>query len=183
MTILLRLYDALGDRAAAAAGPALPTLARLLFAGILLVYYWNSATTKIGESILSPSSGAYIQIFPRAVEAAGYDHSKLSVFHTFVVLAGMWAEFLLPALILLGLFTRLAALGMIGFVAVQSWVDIFGHGLAGADIGTWFDRNPSSLVLDQRALWLFLLAVLVLKGAGPLSADRVLLRRRETLAS
>ena len=178
MTAILRLYDALADRAQALAGPALPTLARLLFAGILLVYYWGSATTKIGASIFSPSSGAYIQIFPKAVEAAGFDFSQLSALHTLVVLAGTGAEFLLPALIVLGLFTRLAALGMIGFVAVQSWVDVFGHGLAGADIGAWFDRDPSAILLDQRALWLFLLLVLVLKGAGPLSADRLLSRGR-----
>ncbi|MDH3264594.1 MAG: DoxX family membrane protein [Paracoccaceae bacterium] len=178
MTALLRLYDDLADRAQALAAPALPSLARLLFAGILLVYYWGSASTKIGASILSPSSGAYIQIFPKAVEAAGYDPSKLSALHTLVVVAGMWAEFLLPALIVLGLFTRLAALGMIGFIAVQSWVDVFGHGLAGPDIGAWFDRNPSALLLDQRALWLFLLVVLLLKGAGPVSADRLLSRIR-----
>jgi putative oxidoreductase len=178
MTALLRLYDSSADRAGAFADLALPTLARLLFAGILLLYYWGSASTKIGASIFSPSSGAYIQIFPKAVEAAGFDFSKLTGFHTVVALAGMWAEFLLPALIILGLFTRLAALGMIGFVVVQSWVDVYGHGLAGADIGAWFDRNPSALLLDQRAFWLFVLLVLVLKGAGPLSADRFLSQRR-----
>jgi putative oxidoreductase len=177
MTALLRFYDAAADRAQALAGPALPSLARLLFAGILLLYYWGSALTKVGDSALSPASGAYIQIFPKAVEAVGYDVSKLSGFHTLVVLAGTAAEFLLPALIVAGLFTRLAALGMIGFVAVQSWVDVFGHGLAGPDIGAWFDRDPSALLLDQRALWLFLLTVLVLKGAGPLSADRLLASR------
>ncbi len=174
MTALLRLYDSSADRAGTVADMALPTLARLLFAAILLFYYWGSASTKIGASIFSPSSGAYIQIFPKAVEAAGFDFSKLTGLHTAVVLAGTWAEFLLPALIVLGLLTRLAALGMIGFVAVQSWVDVYGHGLADADIGAWFDRNPSALLLDQRALWLFLLLVLVLKGAGPVSADRIL---------
>jgi putative oxidoreductase len=32
--------------------------------------------------------------------------------------------------------------------------------------------------LDQRALWIFVLLTLVLKGAGPLSVDRVLANRR-----
>jgi putative oxidoreductase len=49
-----------------------------------------------------------------------------------------------------------------------------GHGLGAADIGTWFDRNPAALIVDQRAFWLFLLLVLVLRGAGPLSLDRLL---------
>jgi len=31
--------------------------------------------------------------------------------------------------------------------------------------------------MDQRALWVFLLCVLVIKGAGPLSFDRALKRR------
>jgi putative oxidoreductase len=101
----------------------------------------------------------------------GYDPSGLSVWNWLVALAGGYAEFLLPALIVLGLLTRLAALGMAGFVLVQSLTDIFGHGAAA---GAWFDRASDALILDQRALWLLLLAVLLCKGAGPLSADRYL---------
>jgi putative oxidoreductase len=73
-----------------------------------------------------------------------------------------------------GLLTRLAALGMIGFIFVQSIVDITGHGVAGADIGAWFDKASSALILDQRSFWVFALIVLVVRGAGPLSLDRVL---------
>lgn len=178
MTALIRLHDAVFARLEAAGAWLLPTLARLLFAGILFVYYWGSARTKLGEGPFSPDAGAYIQIFPKAVEAVGYDVSRLSGFHTAVVLAGTWAEFLLPLLVVLGLFTRLAALGMIGFVAVQSWVDVFGHGLGADDFGAWFDGNASALILDQRALWIFLLLVLAVRGAGPFSIDRLLARFR-----
>lgn len=159
------------DRAAPA---VLPTLARLVFVLVLLVYYWNSGITKLGDGVfgfLNPSDGAYIQIFPHAVEAAGYDTSQLGVFHWAVATAGTLAEFILPALILIGLFTRLAALGMIGFVFVQSIVDIYGHGLGAVDIGKWFDNSAISLILDQRAFWVFLLIVLVMRGAGPVSVD------------
>lgn len=89
----------------------LPTLGRFLFAAVLLLYFWKSGMTKLGDGILGflqPSVGAYAQIFPKAMEAAGYDTSQLSVFHWAVVVAGTWAEFLLPALIVLGLFTRLS---------------------------------------------------------------------------
>lgn len=154
----------------------LPTLARFLFAAILLVYYLNSGMTKLGEGLAGlfvPSSGAYAQIFPKAFEAAGYDTDALTAFHQIVVVAGTWAEFILPAAIVLGFFTRLAALGMIGFVVVQSLTDIHGHGQADA-LGSWFDRFPDALLLDQRALWVFLLIVLVVRGAGPLSFDRAL---------
>lgn len=164
--------DRLGDR-------LLPLLARLVFAAVLLRYYWGSAATKLGDGplgLLSPSSGAYVQIFPRSMEAAGYDISQLGLFHWAVVVAGTLAEFLLPALILLGLATRAAALGMVGFVLLQSWVDVAGHGADAATRGAWFDRAPDALILDQRAFWVFLLLVLVLKGAGALSLDRALAR-------
>ncbi|MDP3194959.1 DoxX family protein [Tabrizicola sp.] len=148
----------------------LPSLARLIFAAVLLGYFWTSALTKF-DGPIAPSVGAYAQIFPKAFEAVGYDPSGLSIWHALVVLAGGYAEFLLPALIVLGLVTRLAALGMMGFVVVQSLTDIMGHG---ASAGAWFDRASDALILDQRALWLLLLAVLLCKGAGPLSADRYL---------
>lgn len=159
----------------------LPLLARFLFAAILLFYFWKSGMTKLGDGLLgflSPSVGAYAQIFPRQMEAVGFDVSQLSILHTLVVLAGTWAEFLLPLLIVLGLLTRLAALGMIGFVAVQSLTDLYGHGGIEHEgtLGAWFDRFPDAIILDQRALWVFLLLVLVIKGAGPLSLDRLLAR-------
>ena len=159
------------------------TLARLLFAALFLMYFWVSGLTKLGDGLLgivSPSAGAYAQIFPRAMEAVGYDTSQLGLFHTLVVLAGTWTEFLLPLMIVIGLLTRLAAVGMIGFVIVQSLTDLYGHGaIAEANtVGAWFDKVPDSVILDQRALWVFLLITLVLKGAGPLSVDRLLLDNR-----
>lgn len=156
----------------------LTTLARFLFAALLLIYYWRSAATKF-DGIFSPSIGAYAQIFPKAMEAVGYDPSQLSFMHTLVVLAGSYAEVILPALLLIGLLTRLAALGMIGFVILQSIVDVVGHGLVSKDVGRWFDGVPGSLIFDQRALWVFLLLIIVLKGAGPFSVDRFLTRRSE----
>jgi len=41
---------------------------------------------------------------------------------------GRWREFVRRALIVMGLFTRLAALGMVGFCILQSLTDCFtGH--------------------------------------------------------
>lgn len=155
----------------------LPVLARFVFAAVLLFYYWNSGMTKIDGFGLS--SGAYVQIFPKAMEAVGYDTSQLSLFHTLVVLGGTLAEFILPALIIIGLLTRLAALGMIGFVIVQSLTDLFGHGGIAHEgtLGAWFDRLSDALILDQRAFWVLGLLILVFKGAGWLSVDRLLAGR------
>ncbi len=181
MSPLISLHGHLSAWAGRIAPIVLPLAARFAFAAVLLVYFWNSARTKLGEGalgFLSPSDGAYIQIFPKAVEAAGYDTSQLGVFHWAVAEAGLLAEFLLPALIILGFLTRLAALGMIAFTIVQSLTDIRGHGIGGDELGRWFDAASGALILDQRALWVLLFLVLALLGAGPLSVDRALARRR-----
>ena len=57
----------------------------------------------------------------------------------------MLAEFVLPALIVAGLITRLATLGMVGVVVVQSLADILGHGVACGDLERWFDAASGSL--------------------------------------
>ena len=160
----------------------LPTLARFLFVAALFLYYWNAGLTKIGEGLTGlfrPDPGAYVQILPRAVEAVGYDPSALGPLARSVVLLGTWSEFLLPILIAVGLFTRLAALGMTGFVLVQTWVDVTGHGAA---LGQFFDRHADGLI-DIRAFWVFPLILLVLKGAGPLSLDAWLARRQTPSAA
>lgn len=160
----------------------IPLLARLVFAAVLLVYFWNSGMTKLGEGVLgvfNPSLGAYAQVFPKAMEAVGFDVSQLGLFHWAVVVAGTIAEFVLPALIVIGLFTRLAAFGMIGFVVVQSLTDLYGHnGFENGVLGGWFDRLSDGLILDQRAFWVLCLLILVFKGAGALSLDRLIFRAR-----
>ncbi len=170
MTALFALYARLARLCDSQAEWLLPTVARLVFAGVLLGYFWASALTKF-DGPFTPSIGAYGQIFPRAFDAVGFDPAGLTLWHRLVALAGGYAECVLPALIVLGLVTRLAALGMAGFILVQSLTDVFGHGVAA---GAWFDRASDGLILDQRALWLLLLAVLFSRGAGPFSADRLL---------
>ncbi|MBY6162156.1 DoxX family protein [Mameliella alba] len=164
------LVERLGDQ-------VLPLLTRLVFAATLLRYYWNSAGTKVwdrkGEEGLfdffTLESGTYAQMFPKAFEAAGYNTSKLGFHYDVIAYAGTYAEWLLPLLIVIGLFTRLAAFGMIGFVFVQTVVDVTGHG---ADLGSLFDTRYE--LLDERLLWAFGLLILVIRGAGALSIDRLL---------
>lgn len=154
----------------------LPTLARFVFAAVLFVYFMNSGLTKLGgsvEGLISPTFNAFAQIFPKGAEAVSYDITQASLFQKAVTLAGTWGELVLPVLIVIGLLTRIAAVGMIIFVLVQSLTDIVGHG---ATTGAWFDRLSDGIILDQRALWIVLLLILVAKGPGPLSVDRVLSR-------
>ena len=150
----------------------LPTLARFGFAAVLLGYFWSSALTKF-DNFFVPSAGAYAQIFPRAFEAAGYDTSTFGLVPYLIALFAGWAEVVLPLMIVFGLLTRLAALGMIGFTVVQSLTDVIGHMADAVTIGGWFDRASDAVILDQRALWMIVLAILVFKGAGPLSLDQL----------
>ena len=169
MTALISIHNNALNKVDNASNWLTPTLARAVFIAVLLVYYWNSAMLKIDSSIFSPSSGAFGQIFPKAAEAVLWDVSKMTLFQRIVVFLGTVAEFVLPALILVGLLTRLAALGMIVFVWVQTLVDVTGHGVK---LGSLFNAAPD--ILDQRVLWTFLLLVIVINGAGPLSLDRLL---------
>lgn len=178
MSSLISLHNGLFSRLDHAADWLLPTLARLVFAAVLLIYYWNSAGLKLDGGLFSPSAGAFGQIFPKAAEEVLYDVSQLSFFQTVVILLGTWAEYILPALILIGLLTRLAALGTIGFIVVQTLVDVTGHGVA---LGSLFDAAQG--LIDQRTMWIFLLLVLVIKGAGPISVDRIFARKDVTSQS
>ncbi len=175
MNALISLHNSFFRKLESTLGPwLLPTLARFTFAATLLIYFWNSASLKIGDGLFGifDISKAYGQIYPRAFEAAGYDSNAMSAFQWLVTLAGTWAEFILPLLIVTGLFTRLAALGMIGFVTVQSLTDIYGH--MATKYGIWFDRAPDGVIMDQRLFWITILMILVIRGGGALSLDRLL---------
>ena len=154
--------------------------ARFAFASLLLLYYVNSGWNKLGDGVfgfLNPSPGAYGVILPPVFEAYGADVDAIPFYWDFVVLLGTWMEILLPILIVIGLFGRLAALGMIGFIVVQSVVDIAFHGLSGKFVGSMFDRFPDAIIFDQRMLWVFVLLIIVANGPGRLSLDHLLGRR------
>ncbi|TMV09589.1 DoxX family membrane protein [Ruegeria sediminis] len=169
MTALIALHNSVFEKIDRSSDILTPTLARVVFAAVLLFYYWNSAMLKIDGSIFSPSAGAFGQIFPKAAEAVLYDVSQMTIFQRVVIFFGTVAEFALPVLIVVGLLTRLSAIAMIFFIWVQTVVDVTGHGVA---LGGLFDNTIT--LMDQRVMWSFLLLVLVIKGAGPISIDRLL---------
>ncbi len=180
MAFIITLYTRFSGQIEALLGNwFLPTLARFSFAAVLYHYFFNAAKTKLGHGIfgfLHPSDTAYIQIFPKTYEAVGYDSSALGSFHWLVAVIATNTELVLPFLLVIGLFTRLTAIGMAGFVLMQSYVDVTGHDLGGEDIGAWFDGTSNSLLMDQRLLWMVLFAIMIAKGGGPFSIDAVLKR-------
>lgn len=155
-------------------------LARFVFFAVLYFYFLNSFHTKVGEGLsgfFAIQDGAWYQIAPVAMDAAGGDIDAVSFFpwHLIVPL-GTYAEFLLPLMVVTGLFTRVASLGMIGFIIVQSLTDIFGHMVDPQTIGALFDKSPDGMIADQRLLWIFPLVYLALNGGGLISLDGVLTR-------
>ncbi len=156
--------------------------ARLVFASVLLMFFINSARTKVGSGFpdfLIPGSGAYAQILPPIAEASGYDVDQISFIpYGIIVLLGTYSEVIIPVMILIGLFTRAASLAMIGFIAVMTFVDIQFHDIGPEAIGSFFDRIHNSTVSDQRLLWVFPLVYLVLHGGGNISVDKLLERFR-----
>lgn len=171
---LLCGYGRVEDKINAFAGrDALALASRAMFVVLLLPYYLGSALTKIDGVGLS--AGAFAQILPPIAEQYLYDTSAIPFFPWhLVVWAGTLAEFVLPILIVVGLFTRLAALGMIGFVVVQTIVDVAFHGAA---LGALANGLPGELI-DQRLLWVFVLGVMVFAGGGLASVDRLIRRMK-----
>lgn len=157
-------------------------IARFTFAAVLWGYFLSSAKTKVGDGFagfFSIQPGAYYQIALPAVEAAGGDVDAVAFFPWgLIVFLGTYAEFILPLLIVIGLFSRIAALGMIAFIAVQTVVDITVHKVGAETIGALFDRFPDSVIADQRLLWIVPLAIIAIKGPGLLSVDALLTRAR-----
>ena len=186
MTALIRMIVQLhngffGALTKATDGWFMGLFARFSFASVLYFYFLNSAQTKVGDGLLgffSISPGAYYQIALPAVEAAGGDVDAVSFIPWgVIVMAGTYGEFILPILVVIGLFSRVASLGMIIFVAVQSYVDIAVHQVDAKTIGSFFDRFPDGLIVDQRLLWIVPLVYVVLKGPGLISLDTILARR------
>ena len=181
ISTLQNLYDAVfGTISRLAHGWFIGLAARLTFLAVFFFYYTNSFYTKVGEGVagfFQIQGGAYFQIVPGAMETAGFDPANVSIISHLMVYFGTYAEIILPCLVIVGLFTRAAALGMIGFMLVQTYVDIVFHGADEKTLGALFDRFPDSLISDQRTLWIFVMLVLVVKGAGYLSLDHLLRRK------
>ena len=157
-------------------------LARFIFASTLLFFLWNSGFTKIDGYGLVDVTNALAQMAPKAIEEAGYDVSQLGLHYHLMAYAGTYGEFILPALVVIGLFTRVASIGMIIFIAVLTYVDVAGHATVAFDLSKAFDGLPGDSIVDQRLLWLFPLIYLAIRGAGALSVDGLLRAATATMA-
>lgn len=168
---------------------ALGFQARLVFAAVLCPYFLISAASKFGGSDLSMgpdvagtflSLGAFYSLAPGQMDVAGGDPAMLPMANWVAVHGLVLAEALLPMLLVIGLATRFAAIGLVGLVITTSVIDIFDHSAPPEVVGGLFDASPYDQILDLRLLWIMLLSVPAVLGGGWLSLDGALgiFRRR-----
>jgi putative oxidoreductase len=144
------------DRIVALASAPLAESLMLLFARVALAgIFWRSGRTKVEEgSLLTVSENTLFQF-------SDDPFNKLPLLPPgFAAYLTTYAEHALPILLVLGLFTRLSALALLGMTLV---IQIFIFPEA------WWQVH---------ILWVALALVLIVRGGGGLSMDRLLAGRR-----
>lgn len=121
---------------------------RLALGGI----FWRSGQTKVVE-------GSWFTLNDSTVELFRTEYAGVPLPPELAAPMANAAEHILPALLLVGLFTRLSALGLIGMTLV---IQFFVYPDA------WW---------PEHSLWIGLALILVLRGGGLASLDALLVRK------
>lgn len=146
ITAVLRIYDSLVARLA---GPVPEGLALLFVRVALGGVFWRSGQTKVEE-------GSFFQLKAATLELFRTEYAGVPLPPELAAPLANAAEHVLPALLLAGLFSRLAALGLIGMTLV---IQVFVYPDA------WW---------TEHALWIAMALPLVVRGGGMLSLDAAL---------
>ena len=129
---------------------SLPEGLVLLFVRITLGgVFWRSGQTKVEE-------GSWFQLTDATRELFRTEYAAVPLPAEFAAVAATSAEHILPALLLVGLFTRGAALGLLGMTAV---IQLFVYPEA------WWPVH---------SLWAALALVILQRGGGIFALDRLL---------
>lgn len=150
MQTVLTLYDRLTDRISSRLPEGLALLAnRVALAGI----FWRSGRTKVVEGTALDISDTTYFLFE-------HEYTGLPLPVDLAVPLATYAEHLFPILLVLGLFTRFAALSLLAMTLV---IQFFVYPEA------WWATH---------LLWVALAAILVSRGGGIFSLDALLASRR-----
>lgn len=126
----------------------------LLFVRISLAgIFWRSGRTKVDE-------GSWLAVSDTAKILFEEEYKGVPLPPEFAAYMATYAEHLLPALLVIGLFTRLSALGLLGMTMV---IQIFVYPEA------WWQVH---------IIWVALALVLIVRGGGKLSLDSLLASRK-----
>jgi putative oxidoreductase len=142
----IRLYDDL----TAWLSSKLPESVMLVFVRIALAgIFWRSGRTKVDE-------GSWLTISDTTRTLFEEDYSAVPLPTELATYMATYAEHLFPILLVIGLFTRLSALALLGMTIV---IQIFVFPDA------WWPLH---------SLWVALALVLIVRGGGLFSLDRIL---------
>ena len=126
----------------------------LLFVRISLAgIFWRSGRTKVDE-------GSWLSISDSAKFLFEEEYKGVPLPPEFAAYMATYAEHLFPILLVIGLFTRVSALALLGMTMV---IQIFVYPEA------WWSVHM---------IWAALALVLILRGGGQLSLDALLTRRK-----
>lgn len=150
MTKAIAAYDRITLALAGKAGEGITLLfLRIAFAGI----FWRSGRTKVEE-------GSWITISDSATFLFSEEYAGVPLPPEFAAVAATGAEHLFPALLVIGLVTRLSAVAMLIMTLV---IQFFVYPEA------WWPVH---------SLWVAMALVLIVRGGGQYSVDRWLTRGR-----
>jgi putative oxidoreductase len=136
-------------------GPVVESVALVFIRLALAGVFWLSGRTKVEEgSLLTVSENALYQFSEDPFNKVPLLPSDIAAYLT------TYAEHVLPILLLLGLFTRLSALALMGMTLVIQFF-VFPE--------AWWQVH---------ILWVALAMVLIVRGGGGFSLDRILTGRR-----
>ena len=133
--------------------PFMETLA-LLFVRISLAgIFWRSGRTKVDE-------GSWLTVSDTAKFLFEEEYKGVPLPPEFAAYMATYAEHLFPVLLVIGLFTRVSALALLGMTMV---IQIFVYPEA------WWSVHM---------IWVALALVLIVRGGGGLSLDRLLAAKK-----
>lgn len=149
MTALAPLLQRYDDVTARLSG-AIPESLLLLFVRVVLGgVFWRSGQTKV-------VAGTWFTLSDSTLELFRTEYAGVPLPAELAAPMANAAEHILPAMLLVGLFTRFSALGLIGMTMV---IQIFVYPDA------WW---------PEHSLWIALALILVLHGGGLISLDALL---------
>jgi putative oxidoreductase len=125
----------------------------LLFVRVSLAgIFWRSGRTKVDE-------GSWLSVSDTAVFLFEEEYKGVPLPPEFAAYMATYAEHLFPLLLVVGLFTRLSALALLGMTMV---IQIFVYPEA------WWSVHM---------IWVALALVLIVRGGGSLSLDQLLAKK------
>jgi len=126
----------------------------LLFVRISLAgIFWRSGRTKVDE-------GSWLSVSDTAIFLFEEEYKGVPLPAEFAAYVATYAEHLFPVLLVVGLFTRLSALALLGMTMI---IQIFVYPEA------WWSVHM---------IWVALALVLIVRGSGSLSLDQLLARKK-----